>query len=285
MKIFFNESLKNPLRLECKRKYSDDFSFIPIKCVYNDKKIPLIIQTPQMFIPYGIDPEKNTVCISFQNKENDHHTQKLLNDLNHIHDIIKSELKDKYEINHFLKENIYCECMQLKITETTHHFNVCKEKITKANCFSYGSFIIHLSGLWIQGKNVWFRWNLIQSRIDENIEIPDFIFEHKKVTLVSVAPIPPPPPLPPSFSSISKYNSMIKVGVPKDAVLQKMKSDGINSKVISSKTDKKLITSDMLKSVSLKKGKEIKKKTPERDNRIPTKDELNNALKNLKSFI
>ena len=78
---------------------------------------------------------------------------------------------------------------------------------------------------------------------------------------------------------------MIKVGVPKDAVLQKMKSDGINSKVISSKTDKKLITSDMLKSVSLKKGKEIKKKTPERDNRIPTKDELNNALKNLKSFI
>ena len=78
---------------------------------------------------------------------------------------------------------------------------------------------------------------------------------------------------------------MIKVGVPKDAVLQKMKSDGINSKVISSKNDKKLITSDMLKSVSLKKGKEIKKKTPERDNRIPTKDELNNALKNLKSFI
>ena len=78
---------------------------------------------------------------------------------------------------------------------------------------------------------------------------------------------------------------MIKVGVPKDAVLQKMKSDGINSKVISSKTDKKLITSDMLKSVSLKKGKEIKKKTPDRDNRIPTKDELNNALKNLKSFI
>ena len=140
MKIFFNESLKFPLRLECKRKYSEDFSFIPIKCVYNDKKIPLIIQTPQMFIPYGIDPKKNTVCISFQNKENDPDTQKLLDDLNHIHDIIKSELKDKYNINHFFKENIYCECMQLKISKTTHHFNSCKEKITEANCFSYGSF-------------------------------------------------------------------------------------------------------------------------------------------------
>ena len=38
---------------------------------------------------------------------------------------------------------------------------------------------------------------------------------------------------------------MIKVGVPKDAVLHKMKSDGINPKDISSKNDineKKLIT-------------------------------------------
>tara|TARA_B000000557_G_scaffold256087_1_gene247891 strand:+ start:1012 stop:1869 length:858 start_codon:yes stop_codon:yes gene_type:complete len=285
MKIFFNESLKNPLRLECKRKYSEDFSFIPIKCVYNDKKIPLIIQTPQMFVPYGIDKDKNTVCISFQNKENDRYTLELLNDLNHIHDIIKNELKDKYNVNHFFKENIYSECMQLKITETTHHFNACKEKIDKASCFSYGSFIIHLSGLWIQDTNVWFRWNLIQSRIDENIEIPDFIFERKKV--VPILPIPPPPPLPSSFSGISKYHSMIKVGVPKDAVLHKMKSDGIDPKEISSKNeinDRKLITPDMLKSISLKKGKQINKRTPERDNRIPTQEQLCNALKNLKSI-
>ena len=51
MKIFFNESLKNPLRLECKRKYSEDFSFIPIKCVYNDKKIHLIIQILKCLSP------------------------------------------------------------------------------------------------------------------------------------------------------------------------------------------------------------------------------------------
>ena len=79
---------------------------------------------------------------------------------------------------------------------------------------------------------------------------------------------------------------MIKVGVPKDAVLQKMKSDGINPKEISSKNeinDRKLITPDMLKSISLKKGKQIKKKTPERDNRIPSKEQLCDALKNLKS--
>ena len=56
-----------------------------------------------MFVPYGIDKDKNTVCISFQNKENDHYTLELLNDLNHIHDIINNELKDKYNVNHFLK--------------------------------------------------------------------------------------------------------------------------------------------------------------------------------------
>ena len=34
--------------------------------------------------------------------------------------------------------------MQLKITETTHHFNACKEKIDKASCFSYGSSLFIL---------------------------------------------------------------------------------------------------------------------------------------------
>jgi|TARA_B100001094_G_scaffold21884_1_gene18531 hypothetical protein len=280
MKIFYRESLKNPLRLGTKQKYSDNFSFIPIQCVYDTKKIPLIIQTPQMFVPYGIDPEKNSVCISFQNKENDTHTQTLLNDLNHIYDKIKKNLKKHYTVNHFLKENIYSECMQLKVTETTHHFNCCKDKIEKANCFSYGSFIIHLTGLWIQEKNAWFRWNLIQSRIDENIEIPEFIFERKK------APIPPPPPLPPSFSGISKYHSMIKVGVPKNAVLQKMKQDGLNPREMSSKGDiheRNLITPNMLQSISLKKGKPIERKKIERDNRIPTKEDLEEALHKLKS--
>ena len=281
MKIFFNESLRFPLRLECRRKYSDEFSFIPIKCLYDDKKIPLIIQTPQMFIPYGIDPNKNTVCISFQNKENDNHTNRLLNDLNHIYETINSELKSKYNINQFLKKNTYCECMQLKITGTTHHFNGQKEKIEKAGCFSYGSCIIHLGGLWIQGDNVWFRWNLIQSRIDDTIEIPLFGFERPK----SIPPPPPPPP-PPILPALAKYHAMEKMGVPKEAVLQKMKNDGINPKDISSKnsTQRELITPDMLQQISLKKGARVKRKESDvRDNRIPTKDELNDALKNLRS--
>jgi hypothetical protein len=289
MKVFHNESLRSPLRLECKQRFSNEFSFIPIKCLFEGKKIPLIIQTPQLFVPYGVDPEKNTVCISFQNKENDRHTQRLLNDLNHIYETISTNLTGTYRVNHFLKENIYAECLQLKVTDKTHHFNTLKEPIDRASSFSYGCFIIHLSGLWNQGRDVWFRWNIIQSRIDESIEIPDYAFETNHTTRPPLVPpplVPPPPPLPPSFSKISKYHSMIKMGVPKDAVLQKMQQDGVNPEKINAKTDvddKNIITPDMLKRVSLKKGREILRITPERDNRIPTKDDLNNALKNLKS--
>ena len=47
--------------------------------------------------------------------------------------------------------------------------------------------------------------------------------------------------------------------------------------------ERNLITPNMLQSISLKKGKPIERKKIERDNRIPTKEELEEALHKLKS--
>ena len=64
---------------------------------------------------------------------------------------------------------------------------------------------------------------------------------------VKVKVIPPPPPPPPINS---KYDKMIKMGIPKDAVLQKMRLEN---------NPKKLIQQD-LQNVTLKKTVIIKKK-------------------------
>ena len=90
---------------------------------------------------------------------------------------------------------------------------------------------------------------------------------------------------------------MIKVGVPKNAVLQKMKQDNVdpsllekNEKILETPS-RNLITSDMLQSVKLKKknsftkviNKDLEKKPDKKkDNRVPSLEEIQSALKRLK---
>ena len=293
MKIFHNENLSQiTLKLGTRKKYSEEYSFIPINTFQGKKRIPFLIQTPQMFIPFGITQNEGGVkshcTISFHNQENDELTLNLLKDLKNIQIKIKDTYRDTLNVNPFLKASIYSECMKLKINASSKHYNNQKCKINKIECFSYGSFIIHLSGLWIQGEQMWFQWILIQSRIDDKLEINDYAFVDKK--------IPPPPPLPKSFSSISKYHSMIKVGVPKHAVIQKMKQDQVDphllekNEQILEKPSTNLITASMLQSIQLKKrnieqnDKELEKKEKKdkKDKRVPSLDEIQDALKRLK---
>ena len=298
MKIHHNTKLTDvKIKLLNQRKFSDDYSFIPIQVIESKKRIPFLIQTPPLFIPYGItqndDGTKSHINVSFHNKENDTFTQNLLKDLENIYQKIKYIYQDNFNVNPFLKETMYSECMKIKINERTIHYTSQKKQIDTIECFSYGSFIIHLSGIWIQGNQMWFHWILIQSRIEEKLEINEYLFTDKK--------IPPPPPLPKSFSSISKYHSMIKMGVPKQAVLQKMQQDKVDPKVLEKNEtivhnpSKNLITNSMLQSVTLKKrskdlkviegniNKNIEKRINKRDDpRVPSLQDIQGALKKLK---
>ena len=100
-------------------------------------------------------------------------------------------------------------------------------------------------------------------------------------------------------SSISKYHSMIKMGVPKNAVIQKMKQDNVNPSLLEKNErilenpSKNLITASMLQSIKLKKNnmdqndkelviKEKNDKQEKKDKRVPSLDEIQAALKRLK---
>jgi hypothetical protein len=253
-------TLRTPL------KYSGDFTFIPIHIKPTKE---FMIQTPRVFAPFGIqqnDKSKDYIMISFQNKDNDNHTIKFINDLQFIYDLIKYHFKDEYQVNHFLKKYKGEQIMNLKIDPSPLIFGSNKEVCDDLPIYSYASFIIHLSGLWISKDQIWFQWYILQTRIENTISLSHYAFRDTTI------PKPPPPPPPPP--AIDKYKKMITMGIPSAAVNQQKQIDA-----------KASISADMLLSVRLKKGKKDIIKSDMNGFEPPSLNSLQHALQNLRNII
>lgn len=251
-------NLKTPL------KYSDEFTFIPMKVKNKD----ILFQTPRLFTPYGIqlnDKSKQYVMISFQNKQNDKSTDTFLQDLEFIYNLVSSYYKD-YNVNNYIKSYKDEPVMNIKFKENSKIYDNIKEIHKDIPIYGYCSFIIHLAGLWISNNQIWFQWYILQTRIENNITLSSYIFKDFKA-------IPPPPPLPPPPPD--KYKKMITLGIPLAAVNQKKQLD--NQKTVG-------INKDMLLSVQLKKPKDTFK-SDMNGFEPPSLDSLQLALRKLRSVI
>ena len=192
------------LGLKNKLKYSDDYTFIPLQILHNDIFNDCIFQTPKLFIPYGIQKLENykkILDLSFQNIENDKELFEFKLSLNKIIRCIQEKF-NKYNVHSFFKQTNYDDCMRFKI-DTMKIYNQKKEEIKSIHSFSYGIFIIQLKGLWINNNNIWFQWNILQSRIEVPICFDSYSFIDKEC----------------------KYEKMLKMGVPIDAVNRQRKLD------------------------------------------------------------
>jgi hypothetical protein len=138
--------LKTPL---C---YSKDFSFIPIQFKGNKD---CIFQTPKMYVPFGKQTntfkrtnmsDKDYIMMSFQNVNNDLQTDKFLDDLKYIYDVIRYEYLDTHKVNTFIKEYNGCDTMNIKIRENMAIFDTLKHTLDDIPLYSYASFIINLVG-------------------------------------------------------------------------------------------------------------------------------------------
>ena len=249
-------TLRNPL------KYSEDFTFIPIRI----RNKEFIVQTPKVFVPFGIqqnDKSKDYIMISFQNKDNDPNTSKFINDLQFIYDLIKHHYHEKYQVNPFLKEYKDDKIMNLKMDTSPLIFDTRKQICEDIPIYSYASFIIHLAGIWISKDQIWFQWYNLQSRLENKMSLSTYAFKDS---------IPIPPPLPPS---IDKYKKMITMGIPSAAVDQRKQIDAKSS-----------ISPDMLLSVQLKKpSKKDIIKSDMNGFEPPSLDSLQQALQKLRTII
>lgn len=296
MIIHHSENIKSyHLFVQKPLKYSDKFTFIPLRFKKDKDFIKCILQTPLLFTPYGIcktQKDKNIIDISFQNIDNDKSQFIFHKNLKYIYDTVYEKYKYDYIVNDFLKKTDFNDCLRLKINDTTKLFDESKNNIEKIENYSYGNFIIELEGLWLNEDNIWFQWNLLQAKI----KLPTHLTEYSFVDEIIVHKID------------DKYDKMLKMGVPKAAVERQRLLDGKgSSKGISTKgipkppppppgmlperstnasiTNVPKINASDLKSVVLKKGKKIDKKPIKKDpNHFepPTLEELQTTLSRLR---
>ena len=269
--IFHHNKIPSDMRIgiTIPLKYSDDYTFIPVQLITKDKKYDCIFQTPKLFIPYGVQTlnnEKQIMDLSFQNKENDTSILKFMTKLKKIHCIFKKKYSD-YTVHPFLKETNYDLCMRLKVDSNSQYYNHSKQRINRFNSFNYGVFIIQFKGIWINNNDIWFQWCLLQSRI----EGPTVLKEY-------------------SFIEESKYDRMLKMGVPKEAIELKKQ---IDSKIPpppplpmmkTTKPISKIRASDLQK-VILRKTERIKKPIIQRKSNHfepPSLEELQITISKLK---
>ena len=232
-------------------KYSEDFSFIPLRILYVNRFRECLFQTPKLFLPYGkqkLNNGKYIIDLSFQNKENDEDNKNFLEILKKIYNTIKEKYKD-YNVNSFLKKTDFDYIMRLKVSLNSRFYDNSKNQLYKIDPFSYGIFIIGLEGLWMHNDEIWFQWYLLQARLEKptflneyafiedekditdkyqkmkNMGVPEGAIElQKKLDLKTnkSSSVPPPPPLPPSNFRSSIPVNKIKASDLQNVVLKKL---------------------------------------------------------------
>jgi hypothetical protein len=195
-------------------KYSEEFTFVPLRIYYDNIFQDCVFQTPKLFIPYGkqkLDNGKFIIDLSFQNRENDKDNETFLGSLVKIYSIIKDNYRDK-NVNSFLKKTTFDYTMRLKVSLNSKFYDTLKQDLYRIDSFSYGTFIIQLEGLWIHNNEIWFQWILLQAKIER----PSFLEEYAFLE-------------DPQKEENTKYDKMRTLGVPEGAInLQKKIDNGLN---------------------------------------------------------
>jgi len=263
---------KDKFSFKKSRQFSSDFTFIPIQ--YDNKDI--LIQTPHCFIPFEASQfskisKKKYLDLSFQEKNIDF----IQSCFEGIFKIVSEKYSDNYQVEPFLKKSQYSQWMRFKVEEDCLFFDQNKNPIQSFPQKIFGIFIIQLSGLWIMNQKMWFNWNIIQAKCNLPVKLKEYAFlddeeddnnngNDDKMIKRTIPPPPPPPPL-------TKYQQMLKLGVPTQAVEHKKKVDRIQA-------------SDLQKVVLKKTVYDKKSKEGTKDSYTPSIDEIRNALQSLQKI-
>lgn len=168
------------LKMSIPLKYSNEYEFVKIK--YN--KRDLLIQTSKLYCLYG--SHYDTIELSFRNIINDSKLKILRDDLTQIQNYIETRYY-KFCVYPIVKRNkINVKIRNIRV------FDERKQILENIPSNSYGRYIIHVSGIWINKRDIFVQLNAIQSSIEMPLIIDKCLFDIKPPP----KPIPKPPPLP-----------------------------------------------------------------------------------------
>ena len=174
--MFISNIKTDLLKTSIPLKYSDDYEFIKIRYDKRD----LLIQTSKLYCRYG--SRYDTIELSFQNIVNDSKLKILRDDLSQIQNYIETRYS-KYCVYPIVKRNkINVKIRNIRI------FDERKQRLDSIPSNSYGRYIIHVSGFWINNRDIFVQLNAIQTSIEMPLVVEECLFDIKR--------IPKPPPLP-----------------------------------------------------------------------------------------
>ena len=181
--------IEDKFKFKQKLLYNNNWSFIPL--IYDNDD--LIIQTQLLYSQFGINKNFNFIDLSIKNINNDKKVKSFYDNMNIIINIINKKIKSNHSINDIFKDFDNEKILRIKCNNNFVIFNQYKKKIDNIPNNSYGNYIIHFVGLWINKNKIFLKCNLLQAKIN----IPLFLEEYSFIDNYKKSiPIPPPPPLP-----------------------------------------------------------------------------------------
>tara|TARA_B100000795_G_scaffold239348_2_gene200963 strand:- start:201 stop:1169 length:969 start_codon:yes stop_codon:yes gene_type:complete len=294
--------------------YSENYKTVSIK--YNNENF--YIQTPYIinrYSPLKYDSKISlNIPLDFSNI-----THESLDDIsilyklfNRIHNNIKNRLiKDDLKYSSCIKKNKNrpkCPFLKTKLhsVEDKMFLKVFKSDKTLSTQQEIRPgkeirFILHLESIWVFNKKFGINWYIVQAEVMLPHIFDSYIFDNNiSDEIIS------------KHQDYKKFFKMVGMGIPKDAVKIRMELEGFDgqiiymapttlSKIILNKNNEMLIDNISnlngttlpkinimnLKKVKLKKADiiENKKINIERDNRIPTMNQLQDQLNKLKNIM
>jgi hypothetical protein len=193
-----NITLKNKINI------SNNFTNYPIKYKNNN----LIIQTPIVYLPFGINKydNKSYIDISFINIKNDNIMREFKELIVNINNCIKKKVSKKIKfVSSFKSTEYYPDRLRLSFYEDILVFNEAKSLITLEYVKSkiYSKLLIIPQFLWTNNEVAGIVWNILQMKIYSKPMLDTYSFIDDEV-------------------NIDKYVKMMRCGVPIKAIQNKM---------------------------------------------------------------
>ena len=203
-----------------KKKVSLNQKYSEIPISYNNDD--LIIQTPILYIPFETS-SYNTLDISFTNTEDN-------NDIKVFHKTIKSivdKTKKKYKrkfVNPLIEDHYFPCRLRCDVSKNVSIFSQDKKILTSnklSHAKTYAKFIIHIKGLWSHKTKYGISISILQVKQYEKKEpiLEEYSFIDSDTEQEDNI-------------DLSKYRNMKKAGVPKEAIIQKMNIDNVDSNLL-----------------------------------------------------
>jgi len=183
---------------------SNEFTNYPIK--YNNSN--LIIQTPIVFLPFGINKfnNKSYIDFSFINSKNDKTMKEFKTKIININNHLKNKFSSKRKfISNFKSTEYYPDRLRLSFSDDILIFNEAKALITHDHIKSkiYVKLLISPQFLWLTHNTYGILWNIMQMKLYSKPMLETYSFIEDEV-------------------NIDKYIKMMRCGVPAQAIKNKM---------------------------------------------------------------